>query len=251
MTHGSLFSGIGGFELAARWAGIETLWSNEIDPFCCAVLRKNFKHEIIEQDIKKLWPIYLKPVDILTGGFPCQPFSVAGKKLSEKDTRYLWPEMLKFITELKPKIVIGENVVGFIELAFDKMYSQMEQIGYQTEAYIIPACAIDAPHRRDRIWIISYANGCDASRINTTLLKNNNIKKWSSTENIKNWNEWFNELDPGNVAQRFDTYSGALRILHGIPNRVDRTKSLGNAIVPQVAYEIFKAIEAINLGLED
>jgi len=115
MTIGSLFAGIGGFELAATWAGIEPLWSNEIDPFACKVLTKNFNHEIIQKDIREIGKHNLQPVDIISGGFPCQPFSQAGKRQGTDDDRYLWPEMCRIIKELRPpgllvKMLLGSSV---------------------------------------------------------------------------------------------------------------------------------------------
>ena len=116
MRLGSLFAGIGGFELAATWAGITPVWSNEIEPFACKVLTKNFDHEIIQKDIREIGKHNLPAVDIISGGFPCQPFSQAGKRKGTEDNRYLWPEMLRIIRELQPSWVIGENVAGLLSM---------------------------------------------------------------------------------------------------------------------------------------
>ena len=180
MTLGSLFAGIGGFELAAHWAGITPIWSNELDSYCCDVLRKNFDHRIIQSDIRncgKEKEHELEPVDIITGGFPCQPFSNAGKREGTKDDRYLWPEMLRVIEEVRPTWVIGENVAGITsmgqpdscshleneevgiteeDLVLTKIYENLEERGYRVQGFIVPACAYYAEHRRDRVWIIAY-----------------------------------------------------------------------------------------------
>ncbi len=197
LTMASLFAGIGGFELAAIWAGIEPIWSNEIDPWCCKVLRKNFNHEIIEKDIRQItsdtgckrWnegtnkriqsesakPIrqdigdictkgegiyYIQRPDILTGGFPCQPFSHAGKRKGKDDNRYLWPEYFRLIRELQPPWIIAENVAGFISMengrTLEGILNDLENENYTPEIYNIPACGVGAWHKRERIWIVAH-----------------------------------------------------------------------------------------------
>ena len=340
LTLGGLFEGIGGFPLAATWAGIEPVWSNEIDPFCCKVLRKNFKHEIIEKDIREIGKHNLKRSDIVSGGFPCQPFSQAGKRKGKSDDRYLWPEMLRVIKELQPSYVIGENVAGLLSMengeTLKGILSDLEDAGYNNEIFIIPACSIGAWHRRDRIWIVAIntefksdgghnakkgkgirlqmggnkldkarrnksANNIKSSSINASNTKEAKCEQsgntWTgrdgftnSCENVsdttgkrqqrrgeyersrnsetykngeanriihdskRNKKQWHVESPVGGVAPRLPTTldgywnqepEGVPRVATGITNRVDRLKGLGNAIVPQVAYELFKAI--INL----
>ncbi len=166
MILGSLFAGIGGFELAATWAGIEPVWSNEIDSYCCRVLRKNFTHEIIEKDIREIGKHNLPKVDIISGGVPCQPASLAGKRKGTKDDRWLWDENIRVISELKPSYVICENPPGILSLENGKPFQQilyaLENEGYLIELYNIPACSVGAWHRRERIWIIAYLDsiGC-------------------------------------------------------------------------------------------
>jgi DNA (cytosine-5)-methyltransferase 1 len=165
MRHLDLFSGIGGFALAAQW-----VWGEEYEnvgfcdnnKFCQQVLKKNFKHAIIYDDIRKLNGSEIKNLDLLTGGFPCQPFSFAGKRRSKDDDRYLWPEMLRVIREARPRWIIGENVAGIINLALDQVLSDLEAEGYTIQAFVIPACAIGAPHKRDRVWIVGH-DDTDAS----------------------------------------------------------------------------------------
>ncbi len=158
MRHLDLFSGIGGFALAARWVGWETVGFCEIDPYCQKVLRKHWPDVPIYEDIRELDGRTMGHVDIITGGYPCQPFSSAGNQRGEADDRHLWPEFARLIREIRPRWAIGENVAGHINLGLDGVLADLEGIGYTTEQFVIPACAVNAPHRRDRIWILaSYA----------------------------------------------------------------------------------------------
>ena len=174
MTHGSLFSGIGGFDLAAQWAGFENVFQVEIDPFCRKVLEKNFPNVKRYTDIKEFnGKEYEGAVDIISGGFPCQPFSCAGKRRGKADDRFLWPEMLRVISEIKPRFVVGENVAGIVNMELDSCLSDLESQGYETETYIIPACAIGAPHRRNRVWIIAYSKSNRNRRNKREVCKTN------------------------------------------------------------------------------
>lgn len=273
MNHGSLFNGIGGFQLAAQWMGWNNIFSCEIDDWCNRVTKKHFLDCIQHGDITKTdFTIYRGRIDILTGGFPCQPFSVAGKRKGTEDDRFLWHEMLRAIREIQPAWIIAENVGGIITqgagLVFEQVCAEMEKEGYEVQPFIIPACAKDAPHRRDRVWFVANSNNSTTSRQQRNsrevlpITESNGFNSSNSiTANIngKHIKESFrgNKLEyeseesaPGRnfhdsawdrnwieVATEF------CRVAHGIPNRVDRLKGLGNAIVPQVAYEIFKAIE--------
>jgi len=153
-----LFSGIGGFSLAADWTGgIETVAFCEIEPYCQKVLKKHWSDVPIYPDIKELKGERLGSVDIVCGGFPCQPFSVAGKRRAQDDDRHLWPEMFRIIQECKPAWVIGENVPGLIELALEDCFIDLEGAGYEVQPLIIPACGVNAPHRRDRVWILAHS----------------------------------------------------------------------------------------------
>jgi DNA-cytosine methyltransferase len=155
LTHIDLFSGIGGFALACRWNGIKTVQFVEIDKFCQKVLNKNFPGVPIEPDIKQFDGKKYAGSFILTGGFPCQPFSCAGKRNGKEDDRFLWPEMLRVISEVRPRWIIGENVAGIINMELDNCISDLEREGYEVQTFIIPACAVNAPHRRDRVWIVA------------------------------------------------------------------------------------------------
>lgn len=153
-----LFSGIGGFHIGLEAAGMEIIAHCEINPFCQKILKKHWPDVPIFDDIFKLKREDISgPVDLVCGGFPCQPFSVAGKQKGKEDDRFLWPEMLRVIKEFKPNWVLAENVTGIINMALDEVLSDLEGEGYETTTFIIPACAKDAPHRRDRVWIVAYS----------------------------------------------------------------------------------------------
>jgi DNA (cytosine-5)-methyltransferase 1 len=169
MTHGSLFSGIGGFDLAAEWCGWENVFHCEWNTFGQKVLKHHFPNSISYNDITKTdFSIHRGAIDIISGGFPCQPYSSAGKRLGKEDERHLWPEMLRAIREIQPSWVVGENVRGLTNwnggLVFDEVQTELEAEGYEVLPFLLPACAINAPHRRDRIWFVAYSNGFRQSR---------------------------------------------------------------------------------------
>ncbi len=247
MRHGSLFSGIGGFDLAAQWMGWNNVFQVEWDGYCQKVLAKNCPNVKRYGDIKEFdGTKYKGAIDIISGGFPCQPFSGVGRKKGQSDDRYLWPEMLRVIREVRPTFIVGENVTTIISMddnqIFDRILSDLENEGYQTEQFIIPACAIGAWHRRDRLWIFAYS---DSERLEGRVVdkesdRGEGSEVWNDFAGCNRevrylWNKDWNEVAPEFCRNR-----------NGIPNRVDRLKGLGNAIVPQVAFQIFKAIEQYN-----
>lgn len=243
MNHLGLFEGIGGFSLAARWAGWKTPAWVEIDDFCQSVLKKHFSDAKGYSDIKKFnGNEWRGKIDIITGGFPCQPFSVNGKQKAKDDDRYLWDEMLRVINEVKPEFVLGENVTGLVKLALDDVWTSLEDIGYSTEAYIIPACAKNAKHRRDRVWILSYAKGSNNKRKAERL----EAQKKKPQEQI-NGVQFDCEMQNGGQSRGRISESELLRTLDGVPSKLDkaRLKALGNAIYPPIAYEFFKSINTI------
>ena len=230
MRHLDLFSGIGGFALAARWMGWETVAFCEREKYARRVLEQHWPGVPIIDDITK-WPSERIGCDIITGGFPCQPFSCAGKQAGKQDDRYLWPAMLSVIERERPAWVVGENVFGIIKMALDQVLAELEAIGYATRAFVVPACAVDAFHRRNRVWIVANASRRrrQEDRQCSAKTRSNGFKR-----DIR----WPSEPALGRVA-------------HGIPNRTHRIKGLGNAIVPQVAYEIFNHLEAFSQSEND
>jgi len=200
MTHASLFSGIGGFDLAAEWAGWENVFHCEWNPFGQKVLKHHFPNSISYHDIKKIdFTIHANKIDILTGGFPCQPYSSAGKRLGKADERHLFPEMLRCIKEVKPRWIIGENVRGLVSwgggLVFHEVCDDLESEGYEVQTFLIPAAGVNAPHQRQRIWFIAYAHDKGSpSRFGKVQSEDGKISEWyndaescdSSNETITN-----------------------------------------------------------------
>lgn len=163
MRHGSLFSGIGGFDLAAEWMGWENVFHCEWMPFPRKILSHYWPdaisyHDITITDFRQ----HVGQIDILTGGFPCQPYSAAGKRKGKDDDRHLWPHMLRCIREVKPRWVVGENVFGLATwnggLVFEEVCAELEAEGYSVQPFVLPAAAVNAPHRRDRVWFVAYCN---------------------------------------------------------------------------------------------
>lgn len=193
MTHGSLFSGIGGFDLAAHWMGWDNIFHCEWNPFGQKVLKHHFPNSISYNDITKTdFSIHEGRIDILTGGFPCQPYSTAGLRKGKTDERHLFPEMLRAIKEIKPKWVIGENVRGLVSwgggLVFNEVCNDLEGEGYEVQAFLIPAAGVNAPHQRQRIWFVAYANdkgrSCESREIqkeNGKISERNNNAEFSNS----------------------------------------------------------------------
>lgn len=162
LVHGSLFSGTGGFDLAAEWMGWENAFHCEWNPFGQTILKYYWPNAESYGDITQTdFSIWRNRIDVLTGGFPCQPYSVAGKRRGKEDDRHLWPHMLRAIREIQPRYVVGENVAGLISwsggLVFHEVQSDLEDEGYEVWAYVLPACAVNAPHRRDRVWFVAHS----------------------------------------------------------------------------------------------
>jgi DNA (cytosine-5)-methyltransferase 1 len=188
LRHGSLFSGIGGFDLAAEWAGWNNLFHCEWNEFCQKVLKYHFPNSTSYGDITKTdFTIWRGKIDVLSGGFPCQPYSVAGKRKGKDDERHLWPEMCRTIREIKPRWVVGENVYGLVSwndgMVFNEVCTDLENEGYEVQSYIIPACSQDAPHKRDRIFIVAHSNCC---RNNFTEGKEGSVWQQTSKDEERN-----------------------------------------------------------------
>lgn len=301
-THIDLFSGIGGFALAANWAGYQTEIFCERDEFCQKVLGKHWPTVPIVGDIFDFDGNQYAGADLLTAGIPCQPYSCAGKRLGAEDDRALWPEALRVIREARPRWVVVENVAGFINLALDGVLSDLEAEGYETGAVVLPSCAVNAPHRRDRVWVVAHDSRTGAGmeayrsrgqeRESARTLESAVLPQAvraggaeginASFEDVSNstkqgFSDWrsapmerrdsfakFERRDcnngtirqplaglgrmadglPGRMDRHFDAEPDHIpRVARGIPNRCARLKALGNAIVPQVAYQILSAID--------
>jgi DNA (cytosine-5)-methyltransferase 1 len=250
MTHGSLFSGIGGFELAAQWMDWDNIFHCEWNEFGQKVLKYHFPKSISYDDITKTdFSIHRGTIDILTGGFPCQPYSTAGKRLGKEDERHLWPEMLRAIREIKPRWVVGENVRGLVSwsggLVFEEVCTDLEAQGYIVQPFLLPAASVNAPHKRDRVWFVAYADYNRSS--------NGFRKVQSENGKISEWNDNAKSGNTSSSFERFPTQSPICNGNDGLSDRLDsitfpkwRNESIkagGNAIVPQVAHQIFKAIQ--------
>ena len=347
LIHISLFTGIGGIDLAAEWAGFKTIAFVENDPYCQKVLKKHWPDVPIIGDIKDVTreriqevvadsqirkqsqfsegdnspdsqkrPEFgtgtgsirgsiasrtdvdrrtteaiqnesaLPPVTLITGGFPCQPVSQAGKRKGKDDDRWLWPEMLRVISEVMPDWVVAENVAGLLNMGFNDCVSDLESQGYETQSFLIPACAVNAPHRRDRIFIV--ANSRYDVRPNLEVAGNNGQAITDNQERAQRGQQptgpsgsQGRDIDVANTQgigiqgsralgeQEPETRAGEVllrcngprggasywavepelgRVAHGIPHRVDRLRCLGNAVVPQQIYPILKAIADIERG---
>lgn len=325
MIHIDLFSGIGGFSLAVDqlWPDAEHIFC-EIDPFCKQILKKHWPGSKIYSDIKKLnYDRIITDTDkrghihgeskkhpperhdetqrqpfsgtrpprihLITGGFPCQPFSAAGKRKGTEDDRHLWPEMYRVIKECRPTYVLAENVRGILNIeggvVFEQVCADLEAIGYEVQPFVIPACAVNAPHRRDRIWIAAHAKSernrggaskkCGISKREFQQEEPKRGEVWSESKRCpgyaadtdtrgvrrheresaqerptscsspswdENWTEVATELCgmADGLPAELDGFE-----LSKAKHRAERLKSLGNAIVPQVAYEILKVMKNI------
>jgi DNA (cytosine-5)-methyltransferase 1 len=240
MTHLDLCSGIGGFALAASWVWEDHRIASfvEIDDYCQRVLRKHWPDAPIHGDIHTFdaRPL-LGRIDLCTGGYPCQPFSLAGKRQGEADDRHIWPEVRRVIEECRPRWCLFENVVGHVTMGLDSVLADLEGLGYTAEAAVIPACAVDARHRRFRVWIIASmgnASGNGFSRECLSVQPGESRQAGTDSHragpSIRGRKDWPSEPRVGRVA-------------NGLPAQVDRLRALGNAIVPQVAAEIMRTMK--------
>ena len=282
-----LFSGIGGFSYAAEKlvGGYETVAFCEYDEHAQKVLRKHWPRTEIIGDIRELAndaERFRGSVDIVCGGFPCQPFSLAGVRRGDQDDRHLWPEMLRVIEAVRPRWIIGENVAGHITMGLDTVLSDLEAAGYASRCYVIPAVAADAPHRRDRCWIVGYSNSSCKSDVtldeemrmagakdvgHTSSGRRSGVDgRWSGQkfahrcEDVADANSQrlqrqrqqssrvgAEQYDPCDT-RRWEPEPELGRVANGVRNRVHRLKQLGNSIVPQVAARILYAIREADRG---
>jgi DNA (cytosine-5)-methyltransferase 1 len=272
LTHLSLFSGIGGLDLAAEWAGFTTVGQCEMSDYPTAVLEKHWPDVPRWRDIRTLTKegFYertggLRTVDVISGGFPCQPFSVAGKQRGKEDERFLWPEMLRVIRELRPHCVVGENVPGIIKIAARQVVEDLEREGYNAIVFNFEAAAVGAWHRRSRFFFVGIAEGRLTSDAEIERSEGQPSAR-TAEQDEKPW-----EMQPdavysigtaihNTVCGRFDRDArrrespeladgrqwaaepGVGRVANGLPCRVERIRAIGNAVVPQQAYPIFRAL---------
>lgn len=291
MQHLDLFSGIGGFALAASW-----VWPDhtvaafcEKDEWCRRILQKHWPDAPIIEDIRDLDGSRYANVDLLTGGFPCQPFSNAGQQRGTTDDRHLWPQMLRVIRETRPRYVVAENVGGLVSMAeptspfnvvhrtltrtteaddYTAILSRQEELllarfcddleasGYVVQPLLIPAAGVDAPHQRDRVWIVAHADGTGPPE---RPGERSHARAQQPTAERTGLPQRRNgQPQPGlgrgddGLPARLDPYAGGWplgewergipRVASGVPDRTNRLKALGNAIVPQVAARIFEAL---------
>ena len=193
LKHGSLFSGIGGFDLAAEWAGWENSFHCEWNEFGKRILKHYWPEAVSYHDITKTdFTEWRGRIDVLSGGFPCQPFSLAGKRKGTEDERHLWPHMLRAIQEIRPRYVVGENVRGIISwdggLVFEQVQTDLEAEGYTVLAFVLPAAAVAAPHRRERVWFVAYSDsrtegssGESGGAISQGCTDNDESKEWGES----------------------------------------------------------------------
>jgi len=258
MKHIGLFEGIGGFSLAARWMGWETVAWCEWNEFGQQVLKHHFPEADGYGDITKTnFTKYANTVDIVTGGFPCQPYSLAGKKKGKADDRHLWPEMLRAIREIQPRWVIGENVPGIINwsrgMVVKEIKTDLENEGFKLlPPVIIPACAVNAPHRRDRIWFIAYAEGINGGKEydNRQSIERRTPAQSGRLYRPQTWAE-SNDRDflETSIFSKHDGLPGELDGITFSKWLQQSIKAYGNAIVPQVAYELFRVIELMEVEI--
>ena len=260
LTVGSLFAGIGGFDLGLERAGMRVRWQVEIDPYCQRVLAKHWPYVQRYGDIRTIDWGTVEPVDLLCGGFPCQDISLAGKGAGLSGERSgLWFEYAKAIEVLRPSYVLIENVSALRSRGLDQVLGSLAALGYDAEWHCIPACAVGAPHRRDRVWVVAYANQSRSQGYGAECGLGESRQKveigWSgddvadsigeSAERRHNGLEW-GQRSASKIAQNGGQRDGIAngwwaveppvgRVAHGIPRRVDRLRGLGNAIVPQIA----------------
>ena len=238
MRVGSLFSGIGGFDLGLERAGMKIVWQVENDPFCRKVLAKHWPDVPCYGDIHDVGAHNLAEVDVCVGGFPCQPVSVAGKRKGQDDERWLWPEFARILRELRPRYAVLENVPGLLIRGMGDVLGDLAALGYDAEWGIVSAASVGAPHLRKRIFIVAHAIGYSEG----------SAHREGSGRGFTGWQD-------EDIGQRHKVGSNASdgsgqwaaepevdRVVDGLPNRVDRLKSLGNAIVPQVAEWVGKRI---------
>ena len=267
LTVGSLFSGIGGFDLGLERAGMKIIWQSEIDPFACKVLKKHWPNVPNFGDINKIdWTNIERP-DVICGGYPCQPFSTAGKRGGATDPRHLWPAMFNAICLLRPRYALMENVRGHLSMGFGDVLADLASVGFDAEWQVIPAAAVGAPHKRDRVFIVAYPNDARVGTQRREVQREKSsgeqkrevvaryvfsrrgaemadtdgefVGQYGSSSDVANESQqWHNQRErqkTNDFRQWWEVEPDVGRVADGVSDRVDRLRGLGNAIVPQVA----------------
>ena len=275
LTHLSLFSGIGGLDLAAEWAGFATIGQCEMADYPTAVLEKHWPDIPRWRDIRTLTKEVfheraggLRTVDVISGGFPCQPFSVAGKQRGKEDERFLWPEMLRVIRELRPHCVVGENVPGIIKIAARQVVEDLEREGYHVVVLQFEAAAVGAWHRRARCFFVGIDDLSDDEGLGQQGDRTDGEPERGARSGAEKPEGLRAVCDamPGRRdrdarrrespepadGRQWAAEPGVGRVADGLPCRVERIRALGNAVVPQQAYPIFRALaEELNRRNDD
>lgn len=241
MRFGSLFAGIGGLDLGMERAGLTCAWQVEQDPFCQSILAKHWPHVARYGDVREVGG-ELEPVDLVCGGFPCQPFSIAGDQRGADDDRNLWPEMLRVVEILRPRWVVGENVAALADSYLDTVADDLERAGYAVRAVVLPAAAFGLPQKRERLFVLAHSHGVGR--------ETSEISNWISPESCRVESPqgiWSCRLGGADGrSYRAVPNAGICRITDGIPGRLDRYRVLGNAVVPAIGEWIGRVITSVD-----
>lgn len=244
MHVGSLSTGFGGLDLGLEWAGHRVVWQCEIDPACRDHLECMWPGLTRYGDMNAIDPDELAPFDLLCAGLPCQPVSIAGKRRGPADDRWLWPAMRRIIEACRPPWVLGENTPGLITMGIDDILFDLEALGYATWQAVIPACAVEAPHIRERVFVLAHTMRPGLAlpeQPGQPSQKKQGFQAWAATgERRRSWRDalWVRGWDGKTRAFK----PGVRCMAHGVPGRVGKIRGLGNAVVPQVAYELGVAL---------
>lgn len=282
LTVGSLFSGIGGFDLGFERVGFDIAWQVEFDPFCQSILRKHWPNAKLYSDIREVRTDELQPVDVLCGGFPCQPVSVSGKRKGREDERWLWPEFARIVRGIRPRYVVVENVPGLLTVdggrLFGAVLGDLAACGYDAEWQVLSAAALGAWHRRDRLFLVAYTNRDGCVQSDASLRKGNSVQLRDLSQDGNRGRAKLcptigsrealadsdcqrlekREVFGGDAEQKLAAFArdcstgtgiwavecGVGRVADGVSNRVERLRALGNAVVPQVAEYLARLILA-------
>lgn len=234
MTHGSLFSGIGGFDLAAQWCGWSNLFHCEMNPFGQKILKYSWPDSVLYDDVVTGdFSPFKGKIDVISGGFPCQPYSQAGKREGKEDDRHLFPAMLKVIETVQPRWVVGENVYGLTNWnegqVFREIHEDLEGLGYAVQSYLIPAAGVGAPHKRDRIFFMAY---------NESIPRVAEQKVLDIVEE-----DWWHDFPTQFPTINKETFTDELDDITYSKWRNESIMAYGNAVVPPLILQLFKSIE--------